>query len=65
MMEPRLGLCSRLDSTTYILVGVNQTQIWEHFIYSYRIIYGIDKDKLHILAVIHGKQLIENLGDRF
>lgn len=48
-----------------IVSELNQSQIREHFIYSYRIIYQIDKDKLHILAVIHGKRLLENLSDRF
>ena len=33
--------------------------IRELFIYSYRLIYKIDKKSLAIVAVIHGKRLIE------
>ena len=34
--------------------------IRELFIYSYRLIYKIDKDTIAIVAVIHGKRLIES-----
>ena len=38
----------------------NNINIREHFLYSYRIIYEILKDKIVIIAVIHGKQLLNN-----
>ncbi len=33
--------------------------------YSYRIIYEIRADDAHILAIIHGKRLLEAVEERF
>lgn len=38
-----------------VVPELNEPGIREHFIYSYRIIYEIKQEWLHILAVIHGK----------
>ena len=48
-----------------VVPELNLPAIREHFIYSYRIIYEISADQLHILAVIHGRRLLENVEDRF
>jgi addiction module RelE/StbE family toxin len=39
--------------------------IRERFIYSYRLVYQINEQKILIVAVIHGKRLVENVGERF
>lgn len=39
--------------------------IREQFIYSYRIIYEINKRHILVLAVIHGGRLLDNLSNRF
>jgi plasmid stabilization system protein ParE len=36
----------------------------ERFLYSYRLVYELIDEKIHILAVIHGKRLLESL-ERF
>lgn len=36
----------------------------ERFLYSYRLIYELTDEAIHIIAVIHGKRLLESL-DRF
>ncbi len=36
----------------------------ERFIYSYRLIYELKDDDIHILGVIHGKRLLESV-ERF
>jgi len=36
----------------------------ERFLYSYRIIYELAGDAIHVLAVIHGKRLLESV-ERF
>ena len=36
----------------------------ERFLYSYRLIYEITAESIHILAVIHGKRLLES-DERF
>lgn len=38
---------------------IQRKDIRERFIYSYRVIYLIDKQGMKILAVIHGKRLLE------
>ncbi|TFH86777.1 type II toxin-antitoxin system RelE/ParE family toxin [Billgrantia azerbaijanica] len=34
----------------------------ERFVYSYRLIYRVDPERILVLAVIHGKRLLENTG---
>ena len=38
----------------------NDVSIREIFIYSYRLIYQIKKEKVLFIAVVHGKRLLEN-----
>lgn len=53
--QPRLGrVVPELDRPT----------VRERFVYSYRLIYEIKNDVIHILAVIHGKRLLESV-ERF
>ena len=47
-----------------VVPELNQTNIRETFIYSYRIIYEVDNNKLKILAVIHGGRLLKNIDNR-
>ena len=49
--------------TEFPLIGrivpeYNNENIRELFIYSYRLIYNIEANSIHIIAVIHGKRLI-------
>ena len=37
----------------------------ERRVYSYRVIYRVDADKILIIAVVHGRRLLESLADRF
>jgi plasmid stabilization system protein ParE len=39
-------------------------KVRERFLYSYRLIYEMSDGEIHILAVIHGRRLLESL-DRF
>ena len=38
--------------------------IRERFVYSYRVIYRIEPERVLVIAVIHGKRLLESLGER-
>jgi len=38
----------------------NDVTIREMFIYSYRLIYKLNKDTVLFIAVVHGKRLLEN-----
>jgi len=48
-----------------IVPELNDTQVRERFIYSYRVLYEICEQHIEVLAVIHGKRLLESLEDRF
>ncbi len=39
--------------------------IRERFLHSYRVIYQIHSDQVAILAVLHGRRLLESMTDRF
>ncbi|PUB83005.1 MAG: type II toxin-antitoxin system mRNA interferase toxin, RelE/StbE family [gamma proteobacterium symbiont of Ctena orbiculata] len=54
--QPRMGR---------VVPELGQQEIRERFVYSYRLIYEIHSAELHILAVIHGKRLLESVEDRF
>ena len=43
-----------------IVPEINNENIRELFIYSYRLVYKVTSDTIMIIAVIHGKRLLEN-----
>ncbi|MDD4884071.1 type II toxin-antitoxin system RelE/ParE family toxin [Sulfuricurvum sp.] len=43
-----------------IVPELNDSTIREIFVYSYRLIYKIDSNRVLFVAVIHGKRLLEN-----
>jgi len=48
-----------------MLPEIGDENIRERFIYSYRLVYKIRQQRILIVAVIHGKRLIENIEARF
>jgi toxin ParE1/3/4 len=38
----------------------NEEYIRERFVYSYRLIYQVQEETIIIIAVVHGKRLLEN-----
>lgn len=48
-----------------IVPETGDQNIRERFIYSYRLIYRIEPEKILIVAVIHGKRLLESIAGRF
>ncbi len=48
-----------------VLPEIGDENIRERFIYSYRLVYKIEQQRILIVAVIHGKRLLENIEDRF
>lgn len=54
----------------YPLIGrvvpeVGDEAIRERFVYSYRLVYRHESERILIVAVIHGKRLLENVAERF
>ena len=45
-----------------VVPELGDSQVRECFLYSYRLIYELKDEGIHILAVIHGKRLLESVG---
>jgi len=56
---------SEFPLTGRIVPEIGDRSIRERFVYSYRLIYRIEPKRILIVAVIHGKRLLENIADRF
>lgn len=48
-----------------VVPELGDSLVREHFLYSYRLIYEIGSDRIEVLAVLHGRRLLESMGDRF
>ncbi|WP_018231010.1 type II toxin-antitoxin system RelE/ParE family toxin [Thioalkalivibrio thiocyanodenitrificans] len=48
-----------------IVPEIGDEHIRERFIYSYRLVYRVESVRILIVAVIHGKRLLENIAERF
>jgi len=48
-----------------VVPELGDDKIRERFVYSYRVVYHIEGNRILIVAVIHGKRLIENISERF
>lgn len=48
-----------------VVPELGNENIRERFIYSYRLVYKMEKRKILIIAVIHGKRLLEHVEERF
>ncbi len=48
-----------------VVPEIGEEHIRERFVYSYRLVYRIESGGVQVIAVIHGKRLLENVADRF
>jgi addiction module RelE/StbE family toxin len=48
-----------------VVPEIGQEKIRERFVYSYRLVYRVQDHVITIVAVIHGKRLLESVSDRF
>ena len=48
-----------------VVPEIGDEVIRERFIYSYRLVYRVEPEQILIVAVIHGKRLLENVPERF
>jgi toxin ParE1/3/4 len=44
---------------------LGDANIRERFVYSYRLVYRIEQEKILVVAVVHGKRLLEPISNRF
>ena len=47
-----------------VVPEIGDETIRERFAYSYRLVYRIESDRILVVAVIHGKRLLENVAER-
>ncbi len=47
-----------------VVPEIAQDSIRERFVYSYRLIYRVQRDKVTIAAVIHGRRMLNPVADR-
>lgn len=62
-------LAASRSITEFPLIGrivpeTGNERIRERFIYSYRLVYRIEAARILVVAVIHGKRLLENISGR-
>ena len=56
-----------LDQYPYLgrtVPELGKEDIRERFLYSYRLIYHIEEQRILIVAIIHGKRMIESVANR-
>ena len=63
VVEKILGLAAALNrfpQAGRVVPELNQPELRERFVYSYRLIYRIEPQRILVTAVIHGKRLLED-----
>lgn len=48
-----------------IVPELGNREVRERFLYSYRLIYEIADEQIAVVAVLHGRRLIDSIGERF
>jgi toxin ParE1/3/4 len=48
-----------------VVPEIGDEHIRERFVYSYGVVYRVERARILIVAVIHGKRLLENVSERF
>jgi toxin ParE1/3/4 len=48
-----------------IVPELGDPNIRERFLYSYRMLYAVGPERIEIVALIHGRRLLESVGERF
>lgn len=48
-----------------VVPEIGKEDIRERFVYSYRLVYRIESGRILIVAILHGKRLVENIAERF
>lgn len=55
---------SKLPERGRVVPEIKDASIRERFVYSYRMIYRVNTDRVLVVAVIHGRRLLEPLLER-
>ncbi len=55
---------ARFPEIGRVVPEVGDESIRERFVYSYRVIYRVEQHRVLILAIVHGKRLLDDFQDR-
>jgi addiction module RelE/StbE family toxin len=58
----RIGETPRLGR---MVPELEEEHIRERFVYSYRLVYRVEEKNILVIAVMHGKRLLESISERF
>ena len=64
ILEISRGLCE-FPMSGRIVPELGDDKIRERFVFSYRLVYKIEDERILIVAVVHGKRLFDQLSERF
>ena len=62
-----IDVCGRLDEFALsgrIVPELADGSIRERIVYNYRLVYRVEQERILIIAIIHGKQLLEGVLNR-
>jgi plasmid stabilization system protein ParE len=48
-----------------VVPELNDPLVRERFVYSYRVIYRLQAERILVVAVVHGRRLLESVSERF
>ncbi|MCF6285806.1 MAG: type II toxin-antitoxin system RelE/ParE family toxin [Candidatus Hydrogenedentes bacterium] len=48
-----------------VVPELGDKHVRERFVYSYRLVYRVEPERVLIVAIIHGKRLLESITERF
>jgi toxin ParE1/3/4 len=68
VVEKMLGVARNIaehPQAGRVVPEVGEETLREHFVYSYRLLYRIGRERILIVAVVHGRRLLESFGQRF
>lgn len=68
VVEEILSLATSIGESPLIgrvVPELKDDAVRERFIYSYRVVYEIRPTQIDVIAVIHGRRLLESIDDRF
>lgn len=59
MLATAIGL-NQFPDAGRVVPELNQSNIRERFVYSYRLIYRVESERLLVTAVVHGRRLLDD-----
>jgi len=62
-----MAVCRVLTEFPYsgrVVPEIGEPELRERLVFSYRLVYRVDDNKILVVVVLHGKRLLDNIEDR-